>query len=164
RQLKILLDIETCKDGALLRADRDAGAGDDVRREADELAVPKPHRSGAFDDHPHDGLECRGLACAVAAEQCDDLAGIDLETHAMKHMGLAVPGLQVADRKEGTGAVSGHIEPLLDPSWPGLTRPRRLFLRCASMFDVPGTSPATTLAGGSRRSRPDLTMPHAHVS
>src|SRR6266849_7731031 len=32
----------------------------------------------------------------------------------------------------------------LDPSWPGLSRPPRLFLRCASNLGVAGTSPATT--------------------
>src|SRR6266478_1565329 len=32
----------------------------------------------------------------------------------------------------------------LDPSWPGLSRPPRLFLRCASNLGGAGTSPATT--------------------
>src|SRR5258708_34442948 len=43
-------------------------------------------------------------------------------------------------------------------SWPGLSRPPRSFLRCASRVGVAGTSPATTLLCISRPSESALSV------
>src|SRR5258706_15714424 len=47
-------------------------------------------------------------------------------------------------RQVSRRADSNHVEPFLQVSWLGLSRPPRLFLLCASTFGVAGTSPATT--------------------
>src|SRR5262245_50206546 len=92
RQEQVLLDVEACKDAAFLGADGQSQTRDPVAGQGDELAPFVADRTGALSDDPHDRLERRGLAGAVAAEQRHDLASANLERHAMEHMGFAVPG------------------------------------------------------------------------
>ena len=77
RQHQVLLDVEAREDAALLRADRDAGAGDLVRGEPRSARGPRsaPSRCGS-PTMPMIDFKRRGLAGAVAPEQRDDLAAI----------------------------------------------------------------------------------------
>ena len=50
-------------------------------------------------DDAHDRLQRRGLARAIAPEQRHDLALVHIERHAVENVRLAIPGLQVLDRK-----------------------------------------------------------------
>ena len=80
----------------------DPGACDGIGRSPDQFLALKAHRAGAAVDHAHDGLQRRGLADAVAAKERDHFAGLNIEGDAMQDVRLAVPGLQIVDRKERT--------------------------------------------------------------
>jgi hypothetical protein len=51
-------------------------------------------------DEPHDGLERRALADAVAPEQTYDLSSVDVERDAVQDVALAVIGVHVLHRDE----------------------------------------------------------------
>ena len=123
RQQQIFLDIEAGEDAALLRAERDAGARDLIRRAIDQFLALEAHRAGAPPDHAHDRLQRRGLAGAVAAEQRHHLAFVHVEARAVQDVRLAVPGLQVLDREQGRARVKHAPLPCRLRALPDCWRP-----------------------------------------
>src|SRR4029077_6836264 len=99
RQQQVFLDIETGKDTALLGTEGYSGTRNLIRVAADQFFALKAHRARPMPDDAHDRLECRGLPRAIAPEQCNDLALVHIECHAVKYVRFAIPGLQVVDRK-----------------------------------------------------------------
>ena len=71
--------------------------GDLVGEEADQLAAVEADRAGALLDDAHDGLERRGLAGAVAAEQRDHLAFAHAELDPVQDVGFPVEGVHVLE-------------------------------------------------------------------
>ena len=80
RQHQVFLDVEAREDAALLRTDRDAGAGDAGSSARASSSRPRtaPSRCGCA-TMPMIDFKRRGLAGAVAAQQRDDLARVDVE-------------------------------------------------------------------------------------
>ena len=81
----------------------------------------------------HDGLERGGLARPVAPEQRHDLARPHVEVDPVEHVGLAVPGVQVAhlqQRVPAIGASAGrglsHPRPHVGLDHVGVARHRRV--------------------------------------
>src|SRR6266496_679497 len=98
---QVFLDVEAREDAALLRAEGKTQPRDSVGRQGDELAPVEADRPAAAGHHAHDGLECRRLPRAVAAQERDHLSLAHLEIHAVEDVRLAVPGVEVADLEEG---------------------------------------------------------------
>jgi len=72
-----------------------ADASQPIRREAGDVAPFEPYVAFGMAHQPHDRLERRRLADAVPPEQPDNLAGADLDRHAVQDVGLAVIGMDV---------------------------------------------------------------------
>ena len=87
------------------------GARDRSLVQRDQLVALVADRAGALADDAHDRLQRRGLAGAVAAEQRDHLAGSHLEVDAVQDVRLAVPGLQILDRRAATCAAQAWPTP-----------------------------------------------------
>ncbi len=69
---------------------------DPVARQARDVAALEPDR--ALRRHlAHDRLDRGGAADAVAPEQADDLAGVDMHVDALQDVALAVIGVQIGD-------------------------------------------------------------------
>src|SRR5881397_2254980 len=81
RHCNVLGDGELAEHLAFLRGKADAHARDPVWPKADDVLAVEFDRAGRGLEKAHDGAETRGLAGAVAADQADELAGIDLERH-----------------------------------------------------------------------------------
>ena len=88
----------------------------------------------------HDRAQRAGAPGAVAAEQRHHLALVDVEVHAVQHVRLAVPGVQVLDFEEASAAAMLSAPPVsLDSarcpcrprSPPGSSTPARTALRPA---------------------------------
>ncbi len=77
----------------------------------DQVATFERHRAGALADQAHHRLERRGLAGAIAAEQRHHLARANLEVHAVKDVGLAVPRLEILDgeHRRAGGVIHGGV-------------------------------------------------------
>src|SRR5262249_7855878 len=88
---------EQAEDPPLLRHPGDAEPGERVRRDALEIATLERDPAAGAARHAHDRLERRRLAHSVAAEQADDLAGADLDRHAVQHVGFSVVGVDVLE-------------------------------------------------------------------
>src|SRR5205807_3772748 len=67
RQQQVFLDVEAGEDASLLRTDGDAQARHLVRSKTDRLDLAKADRALAAPHDPHDRLQRRRLASAVAA-------------------------------------------------------------------------------------------------
>jgi hypothetical protein len=61
-----------------------------------------------------DDLHERRLACAVVADERDDLAGADLEVHAIQRLDGSEPLAHVAERQQGRSCV--HVERYSSPA------------------------------------------------
>ena len=93
---QVLPHRQARKDIAMLRNVAEAEMGDSVARQARDVGALEFDR--ALRRHlAHDGLDGRGAADTVAAEQADDLAGIDVHIDALQDMALAVIGVQILD-------------------------------------------------------------------
>ena len=78
---------------------------DQVRRAgAAEVLALEADGAGARAQEARDGVQERGLAGAVGAEQRHDLAGPDRERHAGQDPDVAVGGVEVADLKHASGS------------------------------------------------------------
>ena len=71
---EVFVDGERLEDVALLRHPADAGMGALVGAQAGDVAPAEPDRAAAIARHADDGVDQRGLAHAVAAEQRERLA------------------------------------------------------------------------------------------
>src|SRR5437588_4519336 len=100
RQQQVFLDVEAGEYASLLRADGDAQARHLVGSKNDRLDVAEPDRAQATRHDPHDRLERRRLAGAVAAEKRDHLALRHLKLHAVQDVRFAVPGVEAAHLQE----------------------------------------------------------------
>ena len=90
-QHQVLGDVEAGKDAALLRAQGNAAARDQVRAHANRLGALKLHRALALTHQADDAFHRGGFAGAVAAQQGYDLALVHVEIDAMQDMAFAVP-------------------------------------------------------------------------
>ena len=98
--LEVLGDGHALEDGAALGNLAYAHGHHFVRRQPGDLAVLERDASGAGADQPRDGLEQSRLAGAVGADQGDDLALVDRQLDAAKHLNLTVAGMQVVDGEQ----------------------------------------------------------------
>src|SRR4029077_9618356 len=97
RQQEVLPNAQTREDAPLLGAVGDAVSGNAVRLEANQFLALKFDRAFAVGQHTHDGAHGGRLTGTVAAEQGDDFARVYLESHAVQHVALAVPAVEVTD-------------------------------------------------------------------
>ena len=72
--------------------------GDLIRPQARDVPVAVSHRT-LGGHQSHDRLAGRRPADAIAPEQADDLAVIDVHIHAMKDVALAVISVEIVDRE-----------------------------------------------------------------
>src|SRR5690606_19097320 len=102
-QLQVFLDGQAGDDAAVLLDELYAG---DRCLEIPELVdgrVAQPDFA-ALElriERPRQRAQGGGFAGAVAAEQCDDVAFVDLEADALHDIALAVIGVDVANAEEG---------------------------------------------------------------
>src|SRR3989338_7836251 len=99
-QQEVLAHAERAEDAPALRDDGESLLGDGVGWAAalraaleDDVAAPGRREPGHRTDE-------RGLAHAVAAENRDDGPLVDVEAHALQHVGVAVVGVDLAHREE----------------------------------------------------------------
>src|SRR6185312_14743192 len=111
RQQEVFLDAKTGENAALFRAEGDANARDLFGCAGDQFAASETHGARALADNAHDRLQRRGLAGAVAAEQCHHLARLHIEADAMQHVRFPVPGLQVLYREQRRAGVKHGRSP-----------------------------------------------------
>ena len=100
RQHQVLFAGQAREDAALFRAVAQPQACDAVRGQADGLGAVDLDRALAAADQAHDGAQRAGAPGAVAAQQRDDLAFVHVQVHAVQHVRLAVPAVQVGDLEE----------------------------------------------------------------
>ncbi len=101
--LQILEHRHAREDAPALRRLHDAEPRDLVHRELRDVASLKQNAAVAGAGAAKDRHHQRGLARAVAADQRDDLALIDIETDAVQDRQHAVTGGDVLDGEEGGG-------------------------------------------------------------
>ena len=93
---QVLPHRQAGKDVAMLGHVAEPEMRDLVARQARDIAALEQDR--ALRRHfAHDGLDGGGAADAVAAEQADHLAGVDMHIDALQDVALAVIGVQIAD-------------------------------------------------------------------
>src|SRR4029077_9501850 len=88
----------------------DAGARNLIGHPRDQFVAVKKYGAGAVTHDTHDRLQRRGFAGAVASEQRDNLTFMHVEGYTVQDVRLAVPGLQILDRKHGCAHVK-HARP-----------------------------------------------------
>ena len=93
---EVLVDAQVGEDLTPFGHERDAGAGDAVRRPARDLATGEGDAAGARRQQSHHRANERRLAHAVATEHADDLAWRDREIDAEQHLRPAVAGVDRA--------------------------------------------------------------------
>ena len=98
--VKILLDGEVRKDIAALRHVADAAAGAGVRWQLVDALAVEDDRAGADGEHAGDGFQRGGLAHAVAAHECNDLAGVNFKGHAAQDAGTTDVRLNCGNLEE----------------------------------------------------------------
>jgi hypothetical protein len=69
---------------------------------AGELGTVELNAAALRPDQSHDGLERRGLARAVAAEQANDLARVDVEREIPEHPDVPVAADQAGNTEHHT--------------------------------------------------------------
>ena len=104
--MQVLEHAHALEDGAPLGHMADAERHDLVRGSADDIAALEGDRPGRRTDQTGDGLEQRGLAGAIGADQGNDLPRRDFEPHVVQHLDLAVAHAQPLDRQHGHGFTS----------------------------------------------------------
>src|SRR5262249_6720668 len=97
---EVLLDAQAREDVGLLRHVAEPHADDRVGCGARDRPALKAHVTRARGEQPGDGLEPRGLARPVRADDRDDLAGPDAETDAPEYFMIAVARVQAFDLEE----------------------------------------------------------------
>ena len=106
RDVEVLPDRELGKDAAVLGHEADAHAADAVRPEPRDVAALPHHPAAGRRRQADDRAHGRGLADAVAADQGDALAGMDLERHAEQDLAQAVGGVDGLDSQVSHGRCS----------------------------------------------------------
>jgi hypothetical protein len=76
---EIFFNVEAAENAPLLMDQLHTGLRDDVTFLAGQLDAIKFHRACARRDHAHQGFQRGAFACAVAAEQSDDLVALDVQ-------------------------------------------------------------------------------------
>ena len=84
--------------------------GDPVRPLAQDALAEELHRAllGPVDAGEH--VEQRGLAGAVGADDREQLAGMDLEAHAVDRLDAREGQVDVVEPSDGTGPGSAHAD------------------------------------------------------
>ena len=103
---QILRHGQVRKDPAALRHERDAARDDLVGRFSDQIRTVQQNFAGLRPDQTGDGLQRRGLACAVRADEGDDLAFFDGQVDALDGLDAAVGDDQILDLQNVT-----HLRP-----------------------------------------------------
>jgi hypothetical protein len=97
--LEILHHRQLGEDAAVFRHVAQAKARDLVRRQMVDARTFEGDLALARWHQPHDRLERRRLAGAVAAEQRHDLAGAGFQRNAVENMSAAVVGVEIRHRE-----------------------------------------------------------------
>src|SRR5262249_38151256 len=97
---EILDGAERGEDSPVRRHVGDAPAGDQVGGQPRDVRILIYDLAGAGRDQAQDALEHRGLAGAVAPEEGQDLAALDLQRHALQHVDEAVVGVDALEAQD----------------------------------------------------------------
>lgn len=97
---QIFLDRQPLKDLATLRAMRQSETYDLFRPGARDVAPFEMDRAGRRARHARNGVQQRGFAGTVRAEDDDDLAGIDLKIDAFKNADAPVSRAEPGDPEQ----------------------------------------------------------------
>ena len=89
-EAQVLLDGEAGKDAPVLRHQPDPAPADPVGAHATQALAFEQDLAAGGRHPPGDGLDHRGLAHAVAAEQPDHLALADAQVDALQHVAQAI--------------------------------------------------------------------------
>ena len=92
--MQVLVDGEIGKNPAAFRNVADAERGDAERRPAGRLGAEDRYAAVARRGQSHEAAQRRGLAGAVAAQQCGHLALAGLEADTMQNVALAVKSVE----------------------------------------------------------------------
>ena len=96
---RIFLDGQIREHAAPLRDERDAAGDDLVGRFAEQRLALKGDGAGFWLDKARDGLQRGGFACAVRADERDNLALLDGQVDALDGLNAAVGDDEALDLK-----------------------------------------------------------------
>jgi hypothetical protein len=94
---QVLLDAQVREHLAAFRHQPEPGAAGGIGGQADEIAAIEQDAAGSGPEDPHDRLDRRRLAHAVAAHQRHDLAGADRDREAEQDLARAVERVDAVD-------------------------------------------------------------------
>src|SRR3954454_12313374 len=97
---------EIGKDAPVLRHEAEAPSRDLERLELRDILAEEADGSGALGDQPHQRLERRRLAGAVAAHERDHLAVADVKRRLEQDLRGAIPRLEACDLEHAHGEAS----------------------------------------------------------
>ena len=108
-KLEVLLDRQPLEEATVLRDHGDA-IDDPVagRLVVDNLAV-QDHLTRGRRDHAQQGLQRRGLARSVAAQQTDQFSRVDGQVHVLEDVDGAVVGVDLTELQECRGPVGRTV-------------------------------------------------------
>ena len=101
---EILLDVEAAEDAALLVNELHAGFRDRVARQPDQLRTVEFDRARARPHDPHQALQRRRLARAIAPDQRHDLVALDVHVDVEEDVRIAVIAVERLDFDEAHAA------------------------------------------------------------
>ena len=105
----VLLDRQLAEHRRLLRQIADALAGAHVHRIRGDVGAVELHAAAVGTDEADDGVEGRGLAGAVGAEQPDDFAGVHFERDAAENLAAAEAFAQVLGAQHAVPRVAAVV-------------------------------------------------------
>jgi hypothetical protein len=97
---QVFHDAEQAEDAAVFGHVGDAQVSEPVGRQPRDLPAVEAYAALGGADEPHDGLERRALAHAVATQQPHDLPGSHLEGNPVEDVRLAVVGVDVLEGQD----------------------------------------------------------------
>jgi hypothetical protein len=99
---EVLFDGEASVDATVVRNVAEATAGALVGREAGDVGTLEENLAASLLVEAHEGAQGGGLAGAVAADEGDDLALVDVEREVVQGLRLTVPGGESLDAEHAS--------------------------------------------------------------
>ena len=110
-ELKVFLNGHLEEDVSALRDLRETTGDDLVRRDGVEVLPLEAHAAAARVEQTGNGVQHGGFARAVRADERHDLAGVDVEGHALHGVDAAVENIQVCDLQHFAHACASFFLP-----------------------------------------------------
>ena len=110
RDQQVFLDAQRRKDAAALRHEPHSAAHRLERRDRRDVRALEENPSAPRRSKTHDRVDERGLADAVASEQPEDGALIELQGESLQHIGVAVIGVDVENFQNRHDSSSSQID------------------------------------------------------